>query len=69
MENYFVASCKRVTNKVSCKINQREKVRKKRIQLPDGGIVEEWGLGLMDKERRACDNLFRRKEIDFYLND
>ncbi|MCI5730533.1 MAG: aryl-sulfate sulfotransferase [Eubacterium sp.] len=66
MENYFVASCKRVTNKVSCKINQREKVRKRRIQLPDGGIVEEWGLGLMDKEARACDNLFRRKEIDFY---
>lgn len=66
MENYFVASCKRVKNKISRKINQREKVRKKRIQLPDGGIVEEWALGLMDKEARLCDNLFQRKEIDFY---
>lgn len=66
MENYFAASCKRVTNKVSRKIKQRGKVRKKRIQLPDGGVVEEWGLGLMEKEARHCDNLFRRKEIDLY---
>ena len=41
MENYFAASCKRVKNKVSRKIKKREKTRKKRIQLPDGDVVEE----------------------------
>ena len=59
MENYFAASCKRVTNKVSRKIKQRERMRKKLIRLSDGGVVEEWGLGLMDKEASLCDNLFR----------
>ena len=41
MENYFAASCKRVTNKVSRKIKQRERMRKKLIRLSDGGVVEE----------------------------
>ena len=42
MENYFAASCKRVTNKVFRKIKQRERMRKKLIRLSDGGEVEEW---------------------------
>ncbi len=66
MENFFVASCKRVTKKVSRKIKQKQKTRSKLIHLPDGGEVEEWGLGLLDKEARKCDSLFRRVEIDAY---
>lgn len=66
MENFFVASCKRVTKKVSRKIKQKQKTRSNLIHLPDGGEVEEWGLGLLDKEARKCDSLFRRVEMDAY---
>lgn len=66
MDHFFVTSCKRVTEKVSDKIKQRQKTRETHLILPDGGEVIEWGLGLMDQEARQCTNLFRRKEIDHY---
>ncbi len=69
MDNYFAASCKRVTNRISAKLEQREKVRKKQISLPDGGVVEEWGLGLMDKKARAFDDRFCRRKLIRYSSN
>lgn len=66
MENFFVASCKRVTKKVSGEIKKLQRSKEKLIQLSDGGEVVEWGLGLIDSEARRCENLFRREKLGQY---
>lgn len=66
MDNFFVTSCKRVTEKISGKIKQRQKTRANLLTLPDGGEVVEWGLGLMDLEAKKCSGLFLRGEAEKY---
>lgn len=66
MGNFFVTSCKRVTNKVSNIKKQSQRGKEKLIRLPDGGEVVEWGLGLIDREAQKCSGIFRRENAGDY---